>query len=231
MTATPGPVSKAIAPSSTPPRGTKVRLAMPPRLSSTRCLLLLEKSSRSAIGTSGAPCPPAATSRARKSLTTRTPNRSASTAGSPSCQLTSGGSCQIVCPGKAMPSTWSARTPPACSTSWTASAAHSAICTWSRASSAGALGPETAARRAARSPASYGQDTKARSSACVGPVRRTSAASIPSSEVPDISPTISAARSIRRGPPAAGRRGCRGAGRRPRRSAAPPPRGPPWRAP
>ena len=75
---------------------------MPPRLSSTRAASGAAKSSTSAIGTSGAPCPPAATSRARKPLTTRTPNRSASTAGSPSCQVTGGGSCQMVCPGKAM---------------------------------------------------------------------------------------------------------------------------------
>ena len=39
------------------------------------------KSSASAIGTSGAPCPPAATSRTRKSLTTSMPVRSAITAG------------------------------------------------------------------------------------------------------------------------------------------------------
>ena len=61
---------------------------MPPRLSSTRGRVGAAKSSTSAIGTSGAPCPPAATSRARKLLTTRTPNRSARTAGSPSCQVT-----------------------------------------------------------------------------------------------------------------------------------------------
>src|SRR3990170_3267783 len=54
------------------------------------------------MGTSGAPWPPAATSRGRKPLTTLTPNRSAITAGSPSCQVTVGGSCHTVCPGNAM---------------------------------------------------------------------------------------------------------------------------------
>ena len=75
---------------------------MPPRLSSTRGASGAAKSSTSAMGTSGAPCPPAATSRGRKPLTTRTPNCSARIAGSPSCQVTSGGSCQMVCPGNAM---------------------------------------------------------------------------------------------------------------------------------
>ena len=91
-----------------------------------------------------------------------------------------------------MPSSWSARTPPACSTACTASAAHSAICTWSRARSAGALGPEHrgAERGALRRRRTAG---RRRPAARAGRARsrRTSAASIPSSEVPDISPTIS----------------------------------------
>jgi hypothetical protein len=100
------------------------------------------------MGTSGAPCPPAATSRGRKLLTTRTPKRSARTAGSPSCQVTVGGSCQTVCPGKAMKPrslagvrVWARRI-------WIASAAQSAMRTCSRAkAAASARAPGSSADR------------------------------------------------------------------------------------
>src|SRR3989454_3751385 len=105
ITATPGPVSKATAPSITPRRGTHVMFAIPPRLRSRRARSGCPNSITSARGTSGAPCPPAATSRDRKSLTTRTPTRSAITAGSPSCSVARPGSCQIVWPCDAMKAT------------------------------------------------------------------------------------------------------------------------------
>jgi hypothetical protein len=68
------------------------------------------------------PLATAATSRERKLLTTRTPNRSASTAGSPSCQETSGGSCQMVWPCIAMNPRSEARTLDSASSVSTASA-------------------------------------------------------------------------------------------------------------
>ena len=74
-----------------------VTLPMPPMFCSARHSSP-ENSNASAIGTSGAPCPPAATSRTRKSLTTSTPVRSAITAASPSCHVECGASCQIVWP-------------------------------------------------------------------------------------------------------------------------------------
>ncbi len=123
---------------------------MPPRLRSTRGASGEAKSSTSAIGTSGAPCPPAARSRARKLLTTRTPNRSARTAGSPSCQVTVGGSCQIVWPWNAMSASSDAGTRACTRTVSTASAAHSPRRTWSRASD-GASPPASARRSSARS--------------------------------------------------------------------------------
>src|SRR2546427_2465754 len=49
---------------------------MPPMLRSSRPRSACPKRTTSARGTSGAPWPPAATSRERKSLTTRTPTRS-----------------------------------------------------------------------------------------------------------------------------------------------------------
>src|SRR5690606_35998751 len=78
-----GPVSKPIT---SPSRGSRVRLAMPPRLSTAR-----SSSARSTAawkaGISGAPWPPAATSRRRKSATTHRPVASAITFGSPICRV------------------------------------------------------------------------------------------------------------------------------------------------
>ena len=75
---------------------------MPPRLSSTRGASAAAKSSTSAIGTSGAPCPPAATSRARKSA--HHPHAEPLGEHRRLAQLPGhgGGSCQMVWPGKAM---------------------------------------------------------------------------------------------------------------------------------
>jgi hypothetical protein len=98
VTATPGPVSKARTPSICPPGGTMVTLPMPPMFCSARQCEGAEKSSASAIGASGAPCPPAARSATRKSPTVSSPVRSAITAISPICSVECGGSCQIVCP-------------------------------------------------------------------------------------------------------------------------------------
>ncbi len=63
----PGPVSK---PRTAPSAGRSVTLAMPPRLTTTRCDPSLPNSAAWNAGTSGAPWPPAATSRLRKSATT-----------------------------------------------------------------------------------------------------------------------------------------------------------------
>ena len=62
-TPTPGPVSNARTLSSTPPGGMSCTFAMPPRFSVARHSSGELKSIASAIVTSGAPCPPAATSR------------------------------------------------------------------------------------------------------------------------------------------------------------------------
>src|SRR5713226_7183535 len=89
----------------------------------------------SAMGTGGAPCPPAATSRARKSLTTRTPTRSAITAGSPSCKLARPGSCQTVWPCDATNATSRGATLAVASSSSTAPAKRSPKATCRSASS------------------------------------------------------------------------------------------------
>ena len=134
-TATPGPVSKAIAPAVTPRCATHVTLAMPPRLSSSRPRSGSPNSMTSASGTRGAPCPPAATSRARKSLTTRTPTRSASTAGSPSWSVARPGSCQTVWPWQATNATCRGGTRPSASSCSTAPAKRSPKATCSSARS------------------------------------------------------------------------------------------------
>jgi hypothetical protein len=74
------------------------------------------------MGTSGAPCPPAATSRTRKSLTTSMPSRSAMTAASPSCQVECGASCQIVWPCYPIARTVDFGTPASANTATVASA-------------------------------------------------------------------------------------------------------------
>ena len=79
----PGPVSN---PRTSPRRGRSVRLAMPPMLTMTRCVSP-RKSAAWKAGTRGAPWPPAATSRLRKSATTVTPARSAIRAALLSCSV------------------------------------------------------------------------------------------------------------------------------------------------
>ncbi len=171
---------------------------------------------RRRAGTSGAPCPPAATSRDRKLCTTRTPKRSASTAGSPSCQETTGGSCQMVWPGKAMPPSRSART---------------CACREDRLDRLG--GPvgergmqaghpgHLAARKDGFDPAALrrasSRGARMRSgSTARGPSTRTSAASMPSSEVPDIRPTRNIGASVMHRSPAEVDRRWRAADGRPR---------------
>ena len=60
---------------------------MPPRFSITRLSALERNSHQSTSGTSGAPSPPAAVSRDRKSDTTQIPVRSARTAADPICSV------------------------------------------------------------------------------------------------------------------------------------------------
>ena len=64
-----------------------VMLAMPPMLTTTRCASAAPNSAAWNAGTSGAPCPPAATSRLRKSATTVMPARSATRAALLSCSV------------------------------------------------------------------------------------------------------------------------------------------------
>ena len=77
---------------------------MPPRLSRARDSSLERHSHQSTSGTSGAPSPPAAVSRGRKSETTLMPVRSASTAAEPSWSVSAPvppgarGRCRTVCP-------------------------------------------------------------------------------------------------------------------------------------
>src|SRR5581483_601555 len=82
-----GPVSKASTSSARHAAGSSVRFAIPPRFSSTRLRFESRNTQKSNIGTSGAACPPAAISAARKSLTTGTRKRSAITAASPVCHV------------------------------------------------------------------------------------------------------------------------------------------------
>src|SRR6266566_1157396 len=229
ITPTPGPVSNASAPSITPRRGTQVTFAMPPMLRSSRPRCGWPNNITSASGTSGAPCPPAATSRDRKSLTTRAPTRSAITAGSPSWSVARPGSCQIVCPCEAT-NVMSRGEVLTCARSWsTAPAKRSPSATWSSARS---LAPPRAiaSMRASRSAAAYGSWRNATSWAARGSsLSRTSAVETPSSDVPDINPTARAVVTTAR--PAAGRPPPCGRTRRPPPGGAPPPPSAPRDAP
>src|SRR5437870_1431486 len=208
ITATPGPVSKATAPAITPRRGTQVTFAIPPRLRSSRPRSGCPNSITSASGTRGAPCPPAATSRERKSLTTRTPTRSAITAGSPSCSVARPGSCQIVWPCEATNDTSPGTVPLPARSCRMAPAKRSPSATWSSARS---FEPPRAIASTIcpRSAAPYGSWRNATSWAPSGSsVRRTSAVETPSSDVPDITPTArqlvtASVRAAGRRPPAA----------------------------
>src|SRR5881628_2763936 len=208
-----------------PRRGTQVTFAMPPRLRSSRQRSGCPNSITSASGTRGAPCPPAATSRERKSLTTRTPTRSAITAGSPSCSVARPGSCQIVWPCDAMKArSRGATLAPA--SSWSTAPAKrspSATCSIERSC---ARPRAMASMTAPRSAAVYGSWRNATSCAARGSSEsRTSAVETPSSEVPDISPTARQLVIAGRAPgsPAEGRRP-RAARTRPPAAAGVPPR-------
>src|SRR5690606_2285767 len=195
INAFPGPVSNARSAVASPRGGSHVRFAIPPMFWSTRRRPGSEKRSRSTHGTSGAPSPPAAMSRDRKSLTTGIPVRSAIVAASPSWSVCprrppTGGSCQTVWPWEPIRSTSSGSTPTDRHSSSAASASHSPSSACSRQITA-AL-PSTIARwiRSRRS-GGYGtvrnpSTRHARSDS--PPSNATSAASIPSSEVPDMSP-------------------------------------------
>jgi len=121
ITVTPGPVSKARTPSLAPFGGTMVTLPMPPMFCSARQSSPANNIA-SAIGTSGAPCPPAATSRTRKSLITSMPVRSAITAASPICHVECGASCHTVCPCEPIARTSVRDTPASARTAIAASA-------------------------------------------------------------------------------------------------------------
>ena len=192
ITATPGPVSNANAPSATPRRGTQVTFAIPPTFSSQRPCCSCPNSMTSASGTSGAPCPPAATSRARKSLTTRTPTRSASTAASPSWNVARPGSCQIVWPWDAINDRSLGDTRACASKPRTAAANRSPSATCKNATSLG-VPRAIASMMAPRSAALKGSCRNATSSAppSAPSCSRTRAVDIPSSDVPDITPTAS----------------------------------------
>jgi hypothetical protein len=66
--------------------GRQVTLPMPPRLTTTR-LCALSNAAAWKAGTSGAPWPPAATSRERRSATTSMPVSSAMVAGAFNCSV------------------------------------------------------------------------------------------------------------------------------------------------
>ena len=92
MITTPGPVSNArtalrSSGDTVDDGGTTVTLPMPPRFCKARHSVAWANSRASAIETSGAPWPPAATSRARKSAITAHPVRSAIREASPTCQV------------------------------------------------------------------------------------------------------------------------------------------------
>src|SRR5438105_7954081 len=167
-------------------------LPMPPRFWSPRHSDGDEKSIESAMGTSGAPCPPAATSRTLKSLMTSIPVRSAITAASPDCQVECPGSCQIVCPCDAIAAMSSRATPASAITCTAASPSQPPRSKLSRQYSAGVPPPRAALKRV-RSLLVYGRERYARSSTSIRPSlasrKRATAALIPSSEVPDIKPT------------------------------------------
>jgi hypothetical protein len=151
-TAQPGPVSNARTPASDAvPRGvTTVTLPMPPRFCSARNPVAVEKSSASAIGTSGAPWPPAATSATRKSEITSTPVRSAMTAGSPNCHVEWPGSCQTVWPCEQTARTSARGTPASAMTVTAASASQSPRSKSSRQYSAGVAPASAVASRRRR---------------------------------------------------------------------------------
>lgn len=100
------------------------------------------------MGTSGAPCPPAATSRTRKSAMTSRPVRSAITAGWPNCQVPCGGSCQTVCPCEATASISSRGTPASAIAATAASASQPPRAKSRRVYSLGVAPSSAAARRA-----------------------------------------------------------------------------------
>ena len=87
ISALPGPVSKASIASHWPPGGTQVTLPMPPMFCTARLSCWSPNNSASPHDASGAPWPPAAMSRGRKSATVVTPSRSAITDGSASCSV------------------------------------------------------------------------------------------------------------------------------------------------
>ena len=157
ITATPGPVSNARTPSICPCGGTTVMLPMPPRFCSPRQSDSEEKSIESAMGTSGAPCPPAATSRTRKSLTTSIWVRSAITAASPHCHVECPGSCQIVWPCDAM-AAMSARATPASAITWIAASASQPPRSKLRRQYSAGVPPPRAALRRVRSAVVYGRE-------------------------------------------------------------------------
>ena len=112
----PGALSKATRSASR--SLTSVTLAMPPMFCSARRRPGARNRRWSASGTRGAPSPPAATSRTRKSLTTGQPVRSAMTAASPICSVAptcpaERGWCTAVWPCEPMRSTSASGTPAA----------------------------------------------------------------------------------------------------------------------
>ena len=104
----------------------------------------------------GAPCPPAATSRTRKSATVVIPVRSAITAGSPICRVdpgpsAPGGAWNTVCPWEPITSTAAGGTPAAASVSSAAVANHSPTAKFIRQTASavavsGSNNPKTAPR-------------------------------------------------------------------------------------
>ncbi len=106
-----GPVSK---PRTAPSRGIRVRLAMPPRFSTARSSSAAPSMPRWKAGISGAPWPPAATSRRRKSDTVVIPVSSAMRLPSPSCTVKAGvasGRWRTVWPCEPIARTWLRSTP------------------------------------------------------------------------------------------------------------------------
>jgi len=87
ITMFPGPVSNAITRLNEPPAGNHVTFVMPPRFTTRRWRFGCRKHRWWISGVSGAPWPPAARSRGRKSATVSTPVRSAMTDGSPICSV------------------------------------------------------------------------------------------------------------------------------------------------
>ena len=183
------------------------------------------------MGTSGAPCPAAATSRTRKSLTTSMPVRSAITAGSPNCHVecrararrSGRGSRSPLRPRDQRPLRRSRRSrrPRASRRGRTPSRQYSrGVAPIERACKSIAL-----RRRRRRGRSCLTSRTTIRPSSPRS--NRTTAAEMPSSDVPDMSPTTiraSAGRVTVMSGPAAGRRRRRdGSRRRLRRALSPPP--------